>query len=217
MALIRTLNLDPVGPIAGRHEQRTLHDSPVDRRRAVEDAYLRYTARQRKRAQAAQARAATERLPEMERAALALDSKYRDADEKCQNMLGCWRNPLRNTTAGAMIGVHLEFRTTRDGESYSKDEFIDFFGLPYAEIAWARSLAATPKEKHKVLLRRLHLAVEKAKIKQLLLMLRENLAADGSVEIILAFAFPNIATILPQIEKLRNNVFRLSRNAPLRR
>ena len=133
------------------------------------------------------------------RASRAPDESQQAAFQKMLTMLGCPLNPLRNTKAGSMLGTHLEFRTTTDGKAYSWPEFLELFGVPYAATAWARSGLATRQEKHEALLRRLRKVVEKAKINQLLPTLRQSLADDDSVELILAFAFPNAADILPDV------------------
>ena len=98
-----------------------------------------------------------------------------------------------------MIGTHLEFRTTRDGNAYSWQEFVGFFGIPYAATTWARSEMATRAEKHEALLRQLREIAEKTKIKQLLPALRHRLVDDGPVKLVLAFAFPNASAILPDL------------------
>ena len=127
------------------------------------------------------------------------DGPEQVANEKAQTMRGCSWNPLMTTNAGPIIGTHLEFRTTRDGNAYSWQEFVGFFGDPYAATAWIRSEMATRAEKHEALLRQLREIAEKTKIKQLLPALRHRLVDDGPVKLVLAFAFPNASAILPDL------------------
>ena len=120
--------------------------------------------------------------------------------------LSCVQSEARFDNDGPeQAARHLEFRTTRDGLAYTWKEFVNFFGMPYAEGAWRRARLATQKEKDEALLRRVRLVLEKTKIKQVLPALSQSLAGDGSVERILAYAFPNAAfpnapVILPDVQ-----------------
>ena len=115
--------------------------------------------------------------------------------------LSCLQSEARFDNDGPeQAARHLEFRTTRDGLAYTWKEFVNFFGMPYAAGAWRRARLATQKEKDEALLRRVRLVLEKTKIKQVLPALSQSLAGDGSVERILAYAFPDAAAILPDVQ-----------------
>ena len=72
-----------------------------------------------------------------------------------RDLLGGESNVFCQSDAGIAIKAKEEFRTPSDGNAYSWEEFVTFFGKDYGLIAWARCRSASPEEKHRALLARL--------------------------------------------------------------
>jgi len=72
-----------------------------------------------------------------------------------RDLLGGESNVFCQSDAGIAIKAKEEFRTPSDGNAYSWEEFVTFFGKDYGLIAWARCRQASPEEKHRALLARL--------------------------------------------------------------